>query len=295
MNLLNLASVARLAAWTCCPIAAGHGTHAERVELYSAKLQRDPADVNARHELALAYVENGDWQLALSELRIADRLNTPESGLDFSVTRARALVIGGRIEAAREVLDTFLKKSPDHAAALLERARILDTLKMPEDSLADYRKALEFSVNPEPDLFLEMADKLVARQCNDEAIRLIQKGIGTKGEVPSLVLKAMALEIAAGRFDDALKRVDSMAKLMPRAEPWLAKRASVLAQAGRLDESKAGWQALLDRINALPNLERGSVAMATLATQASQAISALSARNTESLSTLPVNHATMPP
>lgn len=259
-------------------MADGHGTHAERVEHYSAKLQCDPSDVNARHELALAYVEIGDWQLALSELRIAERLNKPDSGLDFSVTRARALVIGGRIEAARVVLDVFLQKSPDHAAALFVRARILDTLKKPEQSLADYRKALEFTVNPEPDFFLEMADKLVAQHCNDEAIALIQKSIGMKGQVPSLVLKAMALEIAAGRYDDALRRLDSMATLMPRPEPWMAKRASVLAQAGRLDESKNEWLALLDRIRAMPNLERGSVAMGALAKEANQAICALSAQ-----------------
>ena len=260
----------------CCAMAGGHGTHDERVELYAEKLKRDPGDVNSRHELALAHVENGDWCLALAELAIADRITKPGSGLDFSVTRARALVLGGRPDGARVVLDAFLEKSPGHAPALLERARIYDTLKMPEESLADYRNALRLTVNPERDLFLEIAGKLAGQHADDEAILVIQKGIASKGAVPSLVLKAVDLEIAAGRYDDALKRVDSMARLMPRPEPWMAKRASVLARAGRLEESRHEWEGLVKRIDGLPAPERGSVAMTTLSKGARLALAALS-------------------
>jgi hypothetical protein len=66
-----------------------------------------------------------------------------------------------------------------------------------------------------------------------------------------------------------------MRQSAPRPEPWMARRASILAQAGRIEESRAAWQALVDHLSALPNLERGSHAMSTLMEQAKQALAAL--------------------
>jgi len=82
----------------------------------------------------------------------------------------------------------------------------------------------------------------------------------------------MELEIMTGQFDSALTRVDQLQQFAPRPEPWMAKRASLLAQAGRVSESRAAWQSLLAHLSALPNLERGSKPMNLLAEQARQAL-----------------------
>ena len=55
----------------------------------------------------------------------------------------------------------------------------------------------------------------------------------------------------------------------------MAKRAALLAQAGRRAEARAAWQALIDHLAALPNLERGSHAMSILAEQAREALGPL--------------------
>jgi hypothetical protein len=55
----------------------------------------------------------------------------------------------------------------------------------------------------------------------------------------------------------------------------MARRASVLAQAGRIEESRTAWQALVDHLAALPNLERGSHALSKLAEEARQALASL--------------------
>ncbi len=264
--------VALLASLMICGFAAGHGTHDERVKIYTEKLKLDPTDILSRHELALALAEGGDWQLALTELDAADKLQKPGSKLDSGVTRARALVIGGKFEEARTVLDAFLKKSPADSQALLERARVFDALKMPDESLADFRKAMASIKNPAPDIYLEMAGKLERRDLRDEAALVIQKGIAEKGEITSLVLKALELETATGRFDDALTRIDVLEKAAPRREPWIAKRAVLLTKAGRDPESRAAWAELLAAIEALPNLDRGTPAMMQLAEEARHAL-----------------------
>jgi hypothetical protein len=57
----------------------------------------------------------------------------------------------------------------------------------------------------------------------------------------------------------------------------MAKRASVLVQAGRIEESKQAWKSLFDHIQALPNLERGAHSMQIIAEQSQHALAALNA------------------
>lgn len=262
-----------LAAWlVVVGSATGHGTHDERVKIYSEKVRLDPSDLASRHALALAHVEGGAWQLALSELDAAEKLKKPDSKLDFSVTRAKALVAGGKLTEARLALDAFLEKSPADPQALFERSRVFDALQMPVESLADFRRAMAVIEHPDPALCLEFADKLVAQNLATEASKLIQKAIAEKGEMTSLVLKALDLETATSQWDLALTRIDFLENATPRKEPWLAKRAVLLAKAGRGPEARVAWTELLARINALPNLERGTPAMLQLAQDARHAL-----------------------
>jgi hypothetical protein len=55
----------------------------------------------------------------------------------------------------------------------------------------------------------------------------------------------------------------------------MARRASILAQAGLLEDSRAAWTQLRDHLLALPNLERGSHSMSMLLEQAQQALESL--------------------
>jgi hypothetical protein len=84
----------------------------------------------------------------------------------------------------------------------------------------------------------------------------------------------MDLQLAAKDYDGALSRIDTMQKSAPRPEPWMAKRAELLADAGRVEESRAAWQALLTHLSTLPNLERGSHSMSILSEKAHLALAA---------------------
>jgi tetratricopeptide (TPR) repeat protein len=154
----------------------------------------------------------------------------------------------------------------------VERARVLCKLGETEAALQDYRAALKTAALPEPDLVIETADALWAQKLNDEALIVLSTGIEKIGPIPQLVLKAMDYELAAQRYDDVLKRIDAMKACSPRPEPWMAKRASILAQAGRTEAARAAWTALREHLLALPNLERGSHAMSRLLEEAQMAL-----------------------
>ena len=83
------------------------------------------------------------------------------------------------------------------------------------------------------------------------------------------------MEIAAAQFDAALRRVDVARSTAARPEPWMVKRASILAQAGRLDESRAAWREIIAHLAALPDHERTSHAMSIIAEQARVALASL--------------------
>lgn len=263
------------AAWLCVDVttAHSHGTFHELVTDISNQIAAAPTNAELYFKRARLHLEHADWKSTLIDLEMTDRL--APGVLESDLIRGQALALAGMPAAARETLDTFLQTHVDHHLALLERARVLKSLEQHEASLADYRLALDKTPHPEPDLFHEAATVMADRGLSKEAVQVLQRGLKTFGDVPSLILKAMEIEIALGQFDAALTRVDALQKSAPRPEPWMARRASILAQAGRLKESRASWMALKDHLESLPNLERGSHAMSTLAQQAVTALNVL--------------------
>jgi len=66
--------------------------------------------------------------------------------------------------------------------------------------------------------------------------------------------------------------VDEAQKEAPRPEPWMARRATILTQAGRIEESRNAWKALLAQLASLPEHDRASRAMRQLEDEARKAL-----------------------
>lgn len=248
----------------------GHGAYDEELKRTDEQIAANPADGQHWFRRGFLNVLHGEWQTAMVDLEHADRLEPGKYATDW--LRGQALMAGGKFDAAKSVLDDFLSAHPDHGGALTTRARVLDKLEQHEAALADFRASLMKTPNPEPDLVIEVAEALVARKLTEEAADLIDAHLKRMTQSPGLVMKALELEITLGRVDAALSRVDAMQKTAPRPEPWMAKRAAVLAQCGRAEDAKAAWTALRDHILALPNLERGSHSMSRLLEDAQTAL-----------------------
>ncbi len=253
--------------------ALGHGGFHERLAQLAVALEKSPNDPALHFELADVNGQHGDWQMALLNL---DRVEELAPGkFPTSLLRGQAWLTGGQPGKAKTALDALLVGQPEHARGRLLRARAAQRLGDAAGSLADYREALRRTPAPDPDLLQETAGALAAGGFPEEAVRVLAAGMEKLGPIPSLVLRAMEVEIATGNFDAALARVEALRKSAPRPEPWMARRASVLAQAGRIEESRVAWQALVTHLEALPNLERGSHAMSKLAEDARHALASL--------------------
>lgn len=270
-----------LSAVVFSPRVRAHGGLHERVAELEKSLQEKPNDARLYAELANVYSLHREWKPALAALAEVERLG----GVPFDLNLLRAEVLLGdeRPALADSAVNQFLVTHPANLRALACRARCRRARGDADGCRQDYRAALAASPAPEPDLALEAADAFATLGSPDEAIAALDRTLQKIGPVPALLLRALELESAAGRWEAALSRVDAMRTTAPRPEPWMAKRAEMLTAAGRTSEAAAAWQALLAHLDRLPNLERGSHAMSLLAEKAHQAIASGSATFVSSL------------
>jgi predicted Zn-dependent protease len=245
-------------------------------ELIAAQLkavEKNPSDPALHLELANLYGRHGELKLALQNLDKVDALAPGKFPTDLF--RGEAFLVAHDFTKAKQALDRQVAARPESARSWLLRARAERELGQHPDSLADYREALKRTTAAEPDLIEEVAGALAADGRKDEAAQVLAAGIEKLGQIPSLVLRALDLEIETKNFDAALDRIEHAQHDAPRAEPWMARRAAVLAQAGRIEESRAAWKALLEHLDSLPEHERTSRAMSTLTNEAREALAKL--------------------
>jgi tetratricopeptide (TPR) repeat protein len=248
----------------------GHGGFHERIEYLTKALEQTPSDAVLRFELAKLHGVHGDVDLALQNLDKVDALAPGKFPTDLS--RGEAFLGARDFAKAKEALDRQLVSHPETTRAWLLRARAERELGQQAASFADYREALKRTSSAEPDLVQEVADALAAAGNKEQAVQVLSAAIERLGKIPSLVLRAVDLDIEMKNFDSALRRIEQARQEAPRPEPWMAHRAEVLARAGRTEDARAAWKELLTRLGSLPDDERSSHAMTQLTQKARDAL-----------------------
>jgi tetratricopeptide (TPR) repeat protein len=257
---------------TAAPMALAHGGLHEQI----ARLTRQIAKDRRNPELYLKRGElhrvHRDWSAALADYTQAAKLAPALIEVDFC--RGRMLLEANRPKAAKPVLDRFLAERPDHAEALITRARALAKLAQHEAAAADYARAIALLPNPKPDYYLERAKVQTAAGSThlDTALRGLDEGIKKLGSVAALQLAAIELELEQKRWDAALARLERLAGQSPRKEVWLQRRGQILLRAGRASEARAAFAASLRAIESLPQRLRQTKAIADLEKQVRSAL-----------------------
>lgn len=255
------------------PVAA-HGTHSALLARVDERLAEQPLSGSLWYQRAVLEFEHEDWAAAALDFEKAERHAPGEFPVLWWQGRVHDHL--GNFRDAKSTLDRFLAKTPGHWGGLVSRARVEIKLGMEEEALDDFRASLANCPDAQPDLVQEVAQALASHGEVDEAVEVLEAGLKRISQVPSLQLKMLEVEVNAGRFDSALARLPAMQCSAPRPEPWMEKRASILAQAGRPAESRAAWQALVSHLKSLPANERDSHTMILLSERARQALAVLS-------------------
>jgi tetratricopeptide (TPR) repeat protein len=252
--------------------AFAHGDLHERISQLTGQLREFPS-AGLFFKRGCLHLEHGEAGAALADFHEVDRL--APGAFETDAPRAGALMLLGKHRPALECLNRCLVRDPSASRCLVMRARVFGCLGEPDSAIHDYRKALSLVSQPEPDLLLEVSAALAENKQTAAALEVLDQGIVRLGPLASLVNAAIGLEMGNGNIEGALRRVDTAQAAAPRPEPWMARRASILARAGRIDESRAAWQSLLDSVSSLPLGERTSHAMYSRVREAREALAAL--------------------
>ena len=229
--------------------ARAHGELHPRIDELTRELAAAPtAELHLRrgelHRL------DGNFPAALADYEIAERL---DPGLATVVLcQGRALFEAGHPGPAKAMLDEFLRRRPDHAGGFLLRARVHAKLGARREAVEDYGRAIAQAEEPRPEMFVERAEVQMAAGEPAAALAGLEEGLARLGAIVALHLPALDAELALARFDAALSRVDGLAAATERKEPWLERRAEVLARAGRPEEAAAARRAALAALADLP-------------------------------------------
>ncbi len=243
-----------------------HGALHEKIAAAEKSVALAPKNPEARFALATLYGEHREWDHALAEVAVFERLAPHRR--DSAPLKAQALHGLDRQAEAKVLLDAFLEKEPAHLQALTTRARVHTVLGRTEAAWADYRAVLRHSETfNNLDLTQEATDALSAGGFSTEAVEALDRAIARLGPIPSLLTRALALEAGLGRIDAAVGRLELLAQKDPRPEPWLLKRAQLLLQAGRIIEARDAAEDLHRHLTGLPNLERGLPALRNVAAE----------------------------
>lgn len=258
--------------------AHAHGTHSSLMTKIDAQLAESPADGGLWYQRAVLEFEHEDFPAAAEDFSKAEKFAPGEYAVLW--WQGRIFDATGKTKEAKAAMDLYLAKTPDHWGALASRARVWMKLGAAEQALADFRASLSNCPDVQPDLVQEVAQAFASHGRVGEAVGILENGLKRIGQVPSLQLKLLEIEVQAGRYDSALSRIGGFQNAAARQEPWMEKRAIILAQAGKTAESQVAWRALIRHLKFLPPAERDSHSMILLAERARQALAVLSVSST---------------
>jgi tetratricopeptide (TPR) repeat protein len=266
------------------PTTAHEAIH-DQIAAVTDQIRQEPRNPLLYLKRGGLHTSHGDWEAALGDYDRAAKLDPSLTAVDLG--RGRALLTAGQFHSAKDALTRFLARQPNHAEALVLRARALVHLGALDASAADYTRAIASSARldrPNPDYYLERARVVAARgpQHVEEALHGLDEGMAQLGPLVSLQLYAIELELSTDRTQAALARLAALATHSTTPEAWLVRRGELLEQAGRVEEARLAYAEALAAVASRSARHRNTRAARELEVRLRSALARLAGKaNTE--------------
>lgn len=239
-----------------------------------ARAQREviaaPSDPRAWYRVAQLQRYRRHWGEA--ERLYAHARTLPGAPAELDLDLARMRLEAGRSADALEPLGRYVAAHPEDPDGWAARGDALAALNRPEQAAQAYTEALARSATTRPalpDTYLHWAH---AAEAAGTAVPGILAGLdeGAARLQGAIALRVAALDLAErhGLIEETLTRLSVLEADARRKETWAARRARLLAGAGRTEESHAAWDTVLVAIDALPVSRQDTPAMRALRDEA---------------------------
>ncbi len=241
--------------------AFGHGDMQEQIASVTMQIQASPGCADLYLKRADLHFHHDDRNAAAVDYDLAEKLNPLLNAVHLG--RGKLFLAERRCDEARAEIDKFLSENPAQVDALVIRGRIEIARGRPLPAAADFAKAIECSQHPDPDHYVEWARALALAGDThlDEAIHALDKGSTTLGDLPSLGLYALELEVRLKRFDAALARIGRLSAGSARQEAWLERSGDIQILAGRPARAGEFFRRAREAIAGLPQNVRATKAV----------------------------------
>lgn len=257
---------------------SAHGDLHEQITRVSALIEKEPGNAELLLQRGELHRLHAEFPEAAADLEKATALRPgwPQVG----IAKGRLALSSGKFEAAVAEMDQLLPKNPEYPEAWLIRARARARLADPIGAARDYTEIVRRLEKPEPDVFLERAASLIA--AGDDhlpgALSGLEEGITKLGNLVTLDLAALDLELKMKRFEQALQRIDRILNTSKRRDSWLARRGDVQVLFGQTEGARSSYNEALEAIAALPMHHQVTAATAELKKRVTAALVKLDAR-----------------
>jgi len=254
--------------------SVAHPPDDEAVRILSAEIRAEPASAALLVRRAELLRRTGERVRAEADLVEALRL---DPGLpDAWRERARLRLESGRPAEALAAAQACVDLAPGDAAGWVVRSRACAALGRADEAATDLRRAIAVHPQPGPELYREWAERLAAPGSAGvgAAIAALDEGQERLGILATLQWPAIEQEMARGRPDAALARLDTLLPWYGRREAWLAARGDLLERAGRFLEAQAAYTEAWEALAALPAAHRDDPAVERLRVRLREAMRA---------------------
>lgn len=238
--------------------ASAHGDVHEAIVEVTHEITAKPKEAGLYLRRGLLHRVHQDWAAATADFDRALELDPELAVADLA--RGEMLAQAGKGTEAKAALDRFLTRRPGDAAGLAARSRVLAAAGEWKRAADDLARALAAAKSPEPALFLDHAHALQRDGRVDEALAALDRGARRLGPLINFSLAAIDLEIAAGRSEAALARLEKVIANAPRKERWLLRRGQILEKAGSREAAHEAYRAARSALEKVPAARRQSAA-----------------------------------
>ena len=248
-----------------------HGNLDEAIAATTAEIAKQPTNAELLTSRAWLLAQHQDWSASHADLDRAAVL-APGSN-SVALLRGEIFAMAGDWIKARKELEALVSREPQNSAAHGSLGRVLFSVGEFRASAASFGRAAEYSAQPDVSTFVNQSQAFESAHDPAGALKALDNGIARLGKLVALVVPAVELEVAAGRFDAALARIDALLEILPRKETWLVRRAELLEKAGRPDDARISWEKARKEFSALPPTRQSTPQMTTLGARIDAALS----------------------
>ena len=211
-------------------LARSHPAELERITILTQRIEAQPQAPHLYIDRASAYSHGGKYALAMADLKQAAQLGDPVlAAYELGLLYFRL----GELDRAKDELDRYLERFPNHARALEKRARLFAARGDEAAAAADYERFFVVVPRPNPGSFLSAAKLFAEEEDSAIALRMLDRGIQRLGVIPQLQQYAIELELRDDHVDRAVARLETLEPALGDGPDWHVQMAELLIRVDR--------------------------------------------------------------